>query len=668
MGNFGRAIALSLKYRWSFIASICCALAVAVLWGGSITTVYPFVKVAFQEQSLQDDIEARIDRSREMSIQLTREVEALELQWASSPPSERRRVAVRLRVVQDELEAHQQTLKWSQYAKPYVDRYVPTDRFLTLGLVIVMLLTVTIVKSLFVVAHKILVGRLAQLGTYELRNDLYDRVLSMDVSTFTNEGTADQFSRCTNDTNAVTTGLVFLFGNLVREPLKLAACLIGAAWICWPLLAISLVIVPPAALLMRWLARTLKRANRLVMEEIVRLYDALQETFGGITVIKAFTTEPQERDRFRVRTREHYRQVMRSIRFDSLSHPLTEILGVVIICLALLPAAYLLSSQTTHIFGLRVSQQPLSPAVLAMFYAFLAGVVDPARKLSQVFAILQKSAAASDRVYELLDRRPAVSDPQHPVAFNRHQRELVFEGVQFAYVPGQPVLHDINLSIRFGERVAIVGPSGCGKSTLAKLILRFADPTAGTVSIDGTALVDLRLRDLRGQIGLVTQEPVLFNATVLENIRYGSPEAAREKVVEAAKRAHAHEFIERELPLQYDAVAGPKGAQLSGGQRQRLALARAILRDPAILILDEATSQIDPESERLIHDALREFIHNRTTVIITHRVSALSLVDRVVVMNGGRILETGTHRELSVRSPFYRNLFQIQPDETRRSA
>ncbi len=298
------------------------------------------------------------------------------------------------------------------------------------------------------------------------------------------------------------------------------------------------------------------------------------------------------------------------------------------------------------------------------FYGSLAGVSDPARRLSEVFSKLQRAAAAADRVYQALDREPTVCDPLQARVVGRHHRELEFADVSFRYTTGQTVLDRIQLRIPFGETLAIVGPNGCGKSTLANLIPRFFDPVSGSVRLDGVDLRELRLRELRCQIGLVTQETLLFDDTVLNNIRYGCPQASREAVIEAAKQAHAHKFIEQKLEQGYETIVGQGGGRLSGGQRQRIALARAILRDPAILILDEATSQIDLESEHLIHKVLEQFIRHRTTVIITHRLATLALADRIVVMDAGRVADLGTHEQLLARCDLYRRLHQVQFKET----
>jgi len=663
MKNFGRVLLLALRYRYTFLASMISAVMVGVLWGGNISAIYPFVQVAFEEGSLRQGIDTRIERSLENSAALSAEIADLNRQLAESLPGhDPQQVRARLGIVQSDLAAEQRAIAWYRWARPCVGRYVPEDRFKTVALLVGVLLLGTIVKSLFLIANAVLVGRLAELGTFELRKLFYRRTLRMDVAAFSSEGTADLMSRFTHDMQSVAGGLNALFGKLIREPLKMVVCLLLAACVCWRLLVLSLVIAPLAALLIRWLARTLKGANRRAMEEMALLYNTLAETFQGIKVVKAFTMERQERNRFYSNSKKYYKKSMRIVRYDSLSHPITEMMGILIISLALLTGAYLVLQGETHLLGIRMSPRPLTFPSLAMFYAFLVGAADPARKLSDVFTQLQRAAAASDRIYAMLDREPRVCDPECPRPLARHHEHLTFEGVDFAYLPQRPVLHGIDLRIEFGETIAIVGPSGCGKSTLANLIPRFADPSRGTIRLDGVPLGAVRLRDLRSQIGLVTQEPTLFDDTVFNNIRYGSPQATAEQVMQAAKQAHAHRFIEQALSQGYDSPVGPMGSQLSGGQRQRIALARAILRDPAILILDEATSQIDLESEQLIQRVLDQFIRGRTTVIITHRLGTLSLADRIVVMEDGRIVDVGTHEELTGRSMFYRRLYEIQFD------
>jgi ATP-binding cassette subfamily B protein/subfamily B ATP-binding cassette protein MsbA len=665
--NFGRAVRMAIRYKCTFAASIVCALVVAVLWGGNIGTLYPIVEVAFQGKSPQQWIDTRIESSRQTIAKESAKLEQFRRE-ASGSAAEEEALAGPIALAEGRLAAEETALKTYGALKPYVDDYLPSDPFRTVALVVVLLLVGTVVKDVFLIANNILVSRLAQLATFDLRKLFYRRTLRMDLATFSEDGTADLMSRFTNDMNQVASGLEALFGRLIREPMKMLACLIGAGFICWRLLLLSLVVAPLAAYLVRWLARSLKRANRRAMEEMAVIYTTLEETFRSIKIVKAFTNERQERKQFHDNSKSYYARSMRIAGYDSLTHPMTEVMGIVAISLALLAGVWLVLSRQTHLLGIRMSARPLDWGSLLLFYGLLAGVADPLRKLSDIFSRLQAASAAADRIFSRLDRDPGVRNPKNPVAIGRHHRDLVFENVSFAYQPSKTVLEEVNLRIGYGETVAIVGPNGCGKSTLANLIPRFADPTVGVVKLDGVPLCDLRLRELRGQIGLVTQETMLFDDTIFDNIRYGLPNATREQVIAAAKQAHAHRFIETELPNGYETMAGALGNRLSGGQRQRIALARAILRDPAILILDEATSQVDLESEQAIQQVLEKFTRDRTTVIISHRLAVLSLADRIVVMQGGRILDIGTHDDLLTRCGLYRRLYQIHFDDLKQIA
>jgi ATP-binding cassette subfamily B protein/subfamily B ATP-binding cassette protein MsbA len=376
--------------------------------------------------------------------------------------------------------------------------------------------------------------------------------------------------------------------------------------------------------------------------------------------VKAYTMERYERRRVRQTSKRLYGKWMKIAVYTALVKPATEIMGISVICLAMIAGGYLVLSGETHVLGIKMCDRPLTISALAAFYALVVGVSDPARKLSDVMAHLQQAAAAADRIFPMLDVRPEIVDPPHPRSLLAPHRELAFENVSFHYLPDEPVLHGIDLCIPFGEKLAIVGSNGCGKSTLVNLIARFYDPVEGAVRMDGVDLRECRVRELRRKIGIVTQQTVLFDDTVLNNIRYGSLHATDEQVIEAAKKAHAHRFIVEKLDEGYETIVGERGGRLSGGQRQRIALARAILRDPEILILDEATSQIDLESEQLIHQALRDFTRGRTAILITHRLSTLTLADRILVMDAGRIADLGTHQELLSRCDAYRRLHQIQ--------
>ncbi len=531
-------------------------------------------------------------------------------------------------------------------------------------LIIALLMVATVVKNAFIFGNSMLVERIVQLVAFDLRKDLYQHTLKMDLSEFGEERTGSMLSRFNLDLGYLLKGLRCLFGKAIREPLKGAVCLVGAALISWRLLAFSLLLTPLAALLIRSLAGSIKRANRRAMEENAQLLGVLSEAFSGMQTVKAFTMENFERVRFLKVSRECLKKAMKIIFYDSLSKPTTEILGMSVVFTALIAGAYLVLNQETHVLGIKLCDRPLSIPALLCFYGLLIGTSDPARKLSDVFNGIQGGVAAADRIFPMLDRQPAVQDPVDPRPTPRPHRRLIFDHVDFQYKPDQPILRDINFSVPYGETLCIVGPNGCGKTTLVNLLPRFHDPSAGSVSLDQVDLRQLRLRDLRRSVGVVTQQTVLFDDTVFNNIRYGSMRATREQVIAAARKAHAHRFIEEKLDEGYDTIVGPGGNRLSGGQRQRIALARAILRDPDILILDEATSQIDIESEQQIHEALQVFVRDRTAIIITHRLSTLDLADRILVLDKGCVADIGTHKELIGRCELYQRLHDIQLRQT----
>ncbi|HEX4149700.1 MAG TPA: ABC transporter transmembrane domain-containing protein, partial [Pirellulales bacterium] len=432
MNNFGRALRLALRYRWTFAASVGCALMIAVLWGGNIGTVYPVVEVAFQGQSLHVWTDVRLRDARARADALEAQLAALDRpasDAAAALPAGRRDL-------ESQLASTRRTLAAYAWVKQnIVAPYLPDDAFKTLVLVIALLLVGTLIKSGFMVWHAILVGRLAQLATMRLRNIFYRRTLAMEIARFGNDGTSDLMNRFTSDMESLAAGMNELFGKLVREPLKMIVCLFGAAMVCWRLLFLSLVIAPAAVLLIRWLARAIKGANRRAMEEMSQMYNTLEETFQGVKVVKAFTMERIERRRFHLNSKQYFFKSMRIARYDSLTRPLVEVLGVVIIAVALLAGAYLTINRETHLLGVRICNEPLSLSMLFLFYGLLAGMSDPARKLSEVFSRIQRGSAAADRIYQLIDRAPQIVDPPRPTPLGRHCRDLVFEAVHFHYQP-----------------------------------------------------------------------------------------------------------------------------------------------------------------------------------------------------------------------------------------
>jgi ATP-binding cassette subfamily B protein/subfamily B ATP-binding cassette protein MsbA len=668
MKNFGRTLRYVLRYPWTLAGSAICAVLVAVLWGGNIGGLYPIVEIIFSDgggQTLHRWIDKQIAHEHTAQANIQADITRLEAELTTAQADERSRIQADIAGRRADLKSSEEFLAKRQWLRSWIYDYLPNDAFQTILLFVVLLSLGTMLKDVFLVLDAVLVDRLTNLAAMDVRKKFFRRTLRMELASFGESKTPELMARFTADMDSLHGGVQTLLGRAIREPLKMVACFVGAGFICWRLLIVSLLVAPAIIFLISRLAASLKRANRRAMEEIAQLYSILGETFANIKIVKAFTGERQERRRFHRNSKEIYRRAMKIARYDSLVHPLTEMIGVSAISLCILCGAYMVLNQETKLFGVKMTERPLSWGELLVFYGLLVGATDPARKLSDVFNRLQRAAAASDRIYQMLDREPAIHNRKQPLPLPRLHRELVLRDVSFHYTPAQTVLDRINLRIAAGETIAIVGPNGCGKSTLANLIPRFFDPVMGSVEIDGCDLRDVRLRDLRRQISVVTQEAQLFDDTVFNNIRYGAPHASRERVVEAAERAHAHRFIESKLERGYETVVGPSGNRLSGGQRQRVALARAMLRDPAILILDEATSQVDLESEQLIRRALEQFVRNRTTILITHRLATLDLADRVLVMETGRVTDFGTHQELMSRCELYQRLCQI---ELRKSA
>jgi ATP-binding cassette subfamily B protein/subfamily B ATP-binding cassette protein MsbA len=702
---------MAFAQRVTVTACILTSLAVAVLWGGNLTAVFPVVDVIMNDQALPDWVDEEIKESdREVAdarkwltqleelksddqktIQLKIQAEIQERQHevaqliqnlagplndvqiaektrlsnfivglqklqSAAPDHLALRLANEIEKTQGRLKVYSKRAGRFRWIAPAVHRSMPDTPFKTLLVVCAFVLVCTLVKNAFRVWNSVVSHQLGHMVSHELRKDFYQQMLRLDMANFTEKGCGDLMNRCTSDINHIGQGVHRLFGNALLEPLKAIVCFGIAAWVSWRLLLLTIIIAPVAGYTVHWLGRALKRTHRKAMQELSLIYEALNESLVGIKLIKAFTMETPEQERFDRSAKEYLHRQHRIATYNALVSPIVETLGIAMVLLASVMGGYLVLGQQTHILGIRISDVPLTHGMMSVFFAMLAGMSDPARRLSNEFSHIQQAVACSDRVWEILDRQPKIVDPLNPVVLPPLKHAVRFEGVSFHYHPNKPVLRGVDLEIRAGETIAIVGPNGCGKTSLFNLLPRFYDPSAGRVVLEGVDIRDVTLRDLRSRFGLVSQEVLLFNDTVAANIAYGKANATHEEIESAARKAHAHTFITEKLPNGYKTLVGPSGSRLSGGQRQRISLARAILRDPEILLLDEATSQIDIESEQLIFEVLEQFSRDRTTLMITHRVSMISLADRVVVMDQGRIVDTGTHDELIARCDLYRRL------------
>jgi subfamily B ATP-binding cassette protein MsbA len=512
---------------------------------------------------------------------------------------------------------------------------------------VVVLVGLTLLSGIARYFQEYFAGSIGAHIAVRLADEMYENMMRQSLRFFEQHSSGELLARLANDVFAVNRGLSGVFVKLMREPFKAVALIGYAFYTNFSLTLTCLIVLPPVGYIIVAIGRSVKRNAQRSLKKLSAMQTLAKESLSGMPIIKGFCMEPYEVGRMRVELRKLDRFLVKMVRADAAVGPLTELLLIAGLGGFLLLGAYYFV------------QKKIDPGDLFVLLGSFSVIFGSIRTLTNVNNQIQTSMASAERVFEYIDMKPEIVDAPDAVALPPLRESLCFNDVRFSYDGKTEVLCGIDLRIKKGEMVALVGFSGAGKSTLVKLLPRFYDVTGGSITLDGIDIRKATLESLRGQLSIVTQDSILFNESIRENIAHGRDDYSDERIRAAARAAHAEEFI-APLPEGYETSIGESGSSLSGGQRQRLAIARAIVKDPAILILDEATSSLDSESEQAIQKAMDEFVVGRTTLVIAHRLSTIQRADRIVVLENGRVAEMGTHRELIEKGGIYRRLYEIQ--------
>lgn len=531
--------------------------------------------------------------------------------------------------------------------KDMIDKVLADKDMAMLNLIAVGIVVVFFFRGIFYYGQSYLVSFIGQRVIIDVRDVIFRKFQRMPIAYYDQHQTGETMSFITNDVGALQAALVDNLIEMVTEASILVGSIAMMLYLDWKLSLLTLFTIPIIAQAMKVFGRKLKSTGTVIQERLADITAFLQESISGIRVVKSFAREDYEIGRFKKQNELNFQAAMKNVQLSSLLTPTVEFLaalGVTVI---------------VWFGGYEVVNGVMTAGSLVAFLTYAVNLANPVKRLSRVYANIQKAMAAADRVFHVLDMEEPIHDKAGAKTLPQIDGHVTFEDVTFEYKKGTPALEHISLEAMPGQMIAFVGPSGAGKSTIANLIPRFYDVTQGAIRIDGMDIRDVTLQSLREQIGIVPQETNLFSTTVADNIRYGRLDATDEEIVEAARAANAHEFI-MELPDGYATEIGERGMNLSGGQRQRIAIARAILKNPRVLILDEATSALDTESEKIVQAALDRLMVGRTSFVIAHRLSTIFNADHIFVIENGHVREAGTHQELLAKGGLYSSLYNIQ--------
>jgi subfamily B ATP-binding cassette protein MsbA len=524
---------------------------------------------------------------------------------------------------------------------------VGKTRLETLGRFCIFVFLIFLIKNLFWYGQSFLIVKVEQGVIMDLRNKLYSHFHLLPLEYFHGQKTGVLISRITNDITLVKGAVANGFAEALRQGFLFLVYLFLVFWASWKLALLAFLLFPPAIIIIGKFGQKVRRSSALTQEKMGNMTSVLQETISGIRVVKAFVMEKFEIKKFTDTSRDYFKTMVKLTRIGSLGPPLTEILGTFAAVLLLWFA------------GKDIVAGNLDPGRFFLFLFAMLSLMQPVRTISHLNIDIQQGLAAAKRIFEVLDTEPKIKDNSQAIRINSLKDDVTFQNISFSYDGDKQVLSHINFEVKAGEIVALVGPSGAGKSTLMDLLPRFYDPTLGEIKIDGINLKNIDLESLRNLMGIVTQETILFNDTVWSNIAYGHDHASKEEVESAAKAANAHQFI-MNMPQEYQTIIGDRGVKISGGERQRLAIARALFKNPPILIFDEATSSLDTESEALVQEAIDRLMKGRTVFVIAHRLSTIQNADKIVVLDDGKIVQVGNHNSLMQQEGLYKRLYEMQ--------